>query len=87
MITEKKGFNRRTVFYNDEFKDEIKKFGENINLDTRFDKLAKNSEQRFSLAIRTLIKFYNKKFIEKLMAKSKERENGISPSSKKPAHF
>lgn len=83
MITEKKGFNRRTVFYNNEFKDEIQKFRENINLDTRFDKLAKNSEQRFSLAIRTLIKFYNKRFIETLMAKSKERENGTQQSTTK----
>ncbi len=83
MIKEKKGFNRRTIFYNDEFKEEMQKFFDYINIDQLVDSECKNTKQRFSVAIRKLILNYNKRFGEMLTERSKARESGIQQSAKK----
>ena len=87
MIKEKKGFNRRTIFYNDEFKEDIQKFFDYINLDQTLDSDCKNKQQRFSIAIRKLILNYNKKFGDRLLERSKARENGIQQSTTKATGY
>ncbi len=87
MIKEKKGFNRRTIFYNDEFKEEMEKFFGYINLDQELDSLSKNKAQRFSVAVRKLIITYNKKFGDRLTERSKERDKGIKEGVKKATGY
>lgn len=70
-----KGHYLARVCYDEEFKEEMDLFLENIAIDKDLDNLKlKNRNQRFSVAIRELIKWYNGKRSKALLKLAQERE-------------
>lgn len=67
---------RKTMYFSEDFLNEMELFLKNIKVDSRIKQdFFKNDEQRFSAMLRMIIAKYNQKFSEFLNEKRSAREN------------